>query len=99
MRRRHYSFIREPPQGKKSDPFHNKRKFDMSRRGCYGKCTEFLNPFPSRVLKKTFLGQAVQKCLDARHAKTEERGVYKNTLSDKVCSATQQMSVFQQPVI
>jgi DNA helicase II / ATP-dependent DNA helicase PcrA len=40
--------------------------------------------------------QAVQKWSDARRAKTEERGVYGNTLSDEVCSATQQMSVFQQ---
>ena len=29
--------------------------------------------------------------------KTEPRGVYKYTLSDAVCSVTQQMSVFQQP--
>ena len=29
--------------------------------------------------------------------KLQERGVYRNTLSDEVCSATQQMSVFQQP--
>jgi hypothetical protein len=29
--------------------------------------------------------------------KTEPRGVYGNTLSGVVCSATQQMSVFQQP--
>jgi hypothetical protein len=50
-------------------------------------------------LNETFLGQAVQKCLDARRAKTEERGVYRNTLSDEVCSATQQMSIFQQPDI
>jgi len=41
--------------------------------------------------------QAVQKCLDARRAKTEEQDVYGNTLSDEVYSATQQMSVFQQP--
>jgi hypothetical protein len=44
------------------------------------------------------MGQAVQKWSDARRAKTEERGVYQNTPSDEVCSATQQMSVFQQPV-
>jgi bisphosphoglycerate-dependent phosphoglycerate mutase len=49
------------------------------------------------VLKNTPLWQAVQKCSDARRAKTEERGVYGNTSSDEVCSATQQMSVFQQP--
>ena len=48
------------------------------------------------VLKNTPLWQAVQKCSDARRAKTEERGVYGNTSSDEVCSATQQMSVFQQ---
>jgi hypothetical protein len=41
--------------------------------------------------------QAIQKWLDARRAKTEERGVYGNTSSDEVCGATQQMSVFQQP--
>ena len=29
--------------------------------------------------------------------KSEPRGVYLNTLSGAVCSATQQMSVFQQP--
>jgi hypothetical protein len=29
--------------------------------------------------------------------KIEPRGVYGNTLSGAVCSATQQMSVFQQP--
>jgi adenylylsulfate kinase-like enzyme len=29
--------------------------------------------------------------------KTEPRGVYEYTLSGAVCSATQQMSVFQQP--
>ena len=52
----------------------------------------------SRVLKNTRVAQAVQKGSDARRAKTEERGVYRNTLSDEVCSATQQMSLFQQPV-
>jgi hypothetical protein len=31
--------------------------------------------------------------------KTELRGVYRYTLSGAVCSATQQMSVFQQPII
>jgi hypothetical protein len=36
---------------------------------------------------------AVQKCSEARRAKTESRGVYGNTLSGAVCSATQQMSV------
>jgi len=49
------------------------------------------------VLKNTPLRQAFQKCSDARRAITEERGVYGNTSSDEVCSATQQMSVFQQP--
>jgi hypothetical protein len=29
--------------------------------------------------------------------KHQERGVYRNTLSDEVCSATPQMTVFQQP--
>ena len=48
------------------------------------------------VLKNTPLWQAVQKCSDARRAKTEERGVYGNTLSDEVCSTMQQTSVFQQ---
>jgi hypothetical protein len=52
----------------------------------------------SGVLKNIQMGQAVQKCSDARRAKTEERGVYGNTSSDEVCSTTQQMSVFQQPV-
>ena len=41
--------------------------------------------------------EAVQKCSDARRAKNEPRGVYRYTLSGAVCSATQQMSVFQQP--
>ncbi len=41
--------------------------------------------------------EAVQKCSDARRAKTESRDVYINTLSDDVCSATPQMGVFQQP--
>jgi activator of 2-hydroxyglutaryl-CoA dehydratase/predicted nucleotide-binding protein (sugar kinase/HSP70/actin superfamily) len=54
-------------------------------------------PLPDRVLKTTREGQAVQNCSDARRAKTEERGVYRNTVSDEVCCATQQMSVFQQP--
>jgi broad specificity phosphatase PhoE len=62
-----------------------------------------------RVLQNTPLQQAVQKCSDARRARTEERGIGdmfrkpsgigtcpRNTLSDEVCSATQQMSVFQQ---
>jgi len=31
--------------------------------------------------------------------KTELRGVYGNTLSGAVCSATQQMSVFEQPFL
>ena len=47
-------------------------------------------------LKSTYF-KAVQKCLDARRARTVLRGVYRYTLSDAVCSATQQMSVFQQP--
>jgi hypothetical protein len=50
------------------------------------------------VLNKHRDGQAVQKRLDARRAKNEERGVYEYPLSDEVCSATQQMGVFQQPV-
>jgi len=40
--------------------------------------------------------RAVQKCLDARRAKSEPRDVYRYTLSGAGCSATQQMSVFQQ---
>jgi hypothetical protein len=52
----------------------------------------------NRVLKNILTGQAVQKRSDARRAKTEERGVYRNTSSDEACSATQQMTVFQQPV-
>jgi PLP dependent protein len=48
------------------------------------------------IEKSTSIG-GVQKCLDARRARTESRDVYENTLSDDVCSATQQMSVFQQP--
>jgi hypothetical protein len=40
-------------------------------------------------------GQTVQKWLAARRAKIEERGVYQNTSSDEICSATPQMSVFQ----
>jgi len=35
----------------------------------------------------------VQKCSDAKRTKNESRGVYKNTLSGAVCSATRQMSV------
>ena len=50
-----------------------------------------------RELKGTQEGQAVQKRSDARRAKPEERVVYGNTSSDEGCSATQQMSVFQQP--
>jgi len=48
------------------------------------------------VVEKHHIG-AVQKCSDARHAKTELRGVYLHTLSGAVCSATQQMDFFQQP--
>jgi U32 family peptidase len=47
--------------------------------------------------EKPIASGAVQKSSDARRAKTESRGVYGNTLSDEVCSATQQMGVFQQP--
>jgi hypothetical protein len=47
--------------------------------------------YANKDIKKT-----VQKCSDARRAKTEPRGVYGYTLSGAVCSATQQMSVFQQ---
>jgi PLP dependent protein len=49
------------------------------------------------AIKNSTSSAAVQKCLDARRAKTESRGVYENTSSDDVCGATQQMSVFQQP--
>jgi PLP dependent protein len=42
--------------------------------------------------------EGVQKWSDARRTRTESRGVYGNTLSDAVGSATQQMSVFQQPL-
>ena len=52
---------------------------------------------PGRVLKNSLFGQDVQKRPDARRARTEERGVYRNTSSDEVCSATQQRCVFQQP--
>jgi hypothetical protein len=65
----------------------------------------------NRMSKNTRIGQAVEKCTDARRAKTEERGIGdmfrkpsgigtcpRNTSSDEVCSATQQMGVFQQPV-
>jgi hypothetical protein len=51
-----------------------------------------------RDIEKLTPRQAVQKCSDARRAKTEERDVFGNTLSDEVCSATQQVGVFQQPV-
>ena len=50
----------------------------------------------SAWLLKNSMFWAVQKCSDARRAKTEPRGVYGYTLSGAVCSATQQMSVFQQ---
>jgi hypothetical protein len=37
------------------------------------------------------------KTVRCKARKTEERGVYGNTSSDEVCSATQQMGVFEQP--
>ena len=37
------------------------------------------------------------ECSNARRAKNEPRGVYLHTLSGTVCSATQQISVFEQP--
>jgi indolepyruvate ferredoxin oxidoreductase beta subunit len=51
-----------------------------------------------KVLKNTHVRQAIQKCSEARRAKTEERGVYRNTSSEEVRSTTQQMSVLQKPV-
>jgi len=42
---------------------------------------------------------AVQKWSLQGAQKTEPRGVYGYTLSGAVCSATQQMSVFQQPTL
>jgi hypothetical protein len=54
----------------------------------------------SRVVKNIRLGRglAIQKWSDARRAIAEERGVYGNTLSGEVCSATQQMILFQRTV-
>jgi hypothetical protein len=45
---------------------------------------------------KTRSTGTVQKCSDARRAKSEPRGVYRHTSSGAVCSATQQVSFFQQ---
>jgi hypothetical protein len=39
--------------------------------------------------------ETVQKRSNARRARTGLRGVYKYTLSDAVCSTTQQVSIFQ----
>jgi hypothetical protein len=48
--------------------------------------------------KKSLVLGLLKKCSDASAQKTELRGVYGYTLSGAVCSATQQMSVFQQPL-
>jgi hypothetical protein len=50
-----------------------------------------------RVLKNTLFCRLFKNAYMQGAQKTEERGVSRNTLSDEVCSATQQMSVFQQP--
>jgi len=52
---------------------------------------EFNPQFTSIVT--LFFGGAVQKCSDARRAKTVPRGVFKYTLSGAVCSTTQQTMV------
>jgi indolepyruvate ferredoxin oxidoreductase, beta subunit len=52
----------------------------------------------SKMMMKDMRKQTVQKCPDARCTKTEERGVYGNTLSDEVCRITPQMSGIQQSV-
>jgi len=46
-------------------------------------------------VEKHAVEQAVQKWPYARRAKTESRGVYRNTLSDAGCSATQQVAVLE----
>jgi hypothetical protein len=52
--------------------------------------------FPiSRFQEISLNVQAVQKCLNARRARTESRGVLNDTLSDTVRRATPQLSVFQ----
>jgi hypothetical protein len=52
--------------------------------------------FPiSRFQEISLNVQAVQKCLNARRARTGSRGVLNDTLSDTVRRATPQLSVFQ----
>lgn len=43
--------------------------------------------------------KGTKECSDARRARIVSRGVCYNTLSGAVCSATQQMRVFQQPQV
>jgi hypothetical protein len=49
-------------------------------------------------LKNSLVGRLFKNAQVQGAQKTEERGVYENTSSDEVCSVTQQVSVFQQPV-
>jgi len=51
----------------------------------------------SGMLKNTPLRRLFKNGQMQGAQKLKERGVYGNTLSDEVYSATQQMSVFQQP--
>jgi hypothetical protein len=48
---------------------------------------------------KTFVLQAVQKGLEARRARSEQRSVLKTYVSSEIRSATQNMSLFQQSAI
>ena len=77
--------------------FHNRRLMPGRPLESIQEWGTFMKTFVSRLLKKHPDGRAVQKCTDARRAKTEERGVHRNTSSDEICSATLQTSVFQQP--
>ena len=52
--------------------------------------------FLNRALKNPFC-RLVKKVQMQGAAKTESRSVYRNTLSDEVCSVTKQMGLFQQP--
>jgi hypothetical protein len=49
----------------------------------------------NRVLKNTPRGGLFKNVQMQGVTKTEERGVYRNTSSDEVCSATQQMSILE----
>jgi hypothetical protein len=42
---RNYSPVNGSDQGNKSDPYHNKRKIDLTWPGCYGKHVAIYNQF------------------------------------------------------